>query len=203
MTDSHDHTPTPETGDLLRLSNLVKEAGSLDDDIKTLERRVKDKKELRRQLLEVVIPELMQECGGDEGGFTKLQLAGFTVELKKQTFAGIPSPSSIAKEKDEDIRDEMIVRRAKALELLEDIAPALLKRSYEIEFDRDSEEQAEEFEAQLGQLENAPQFVKGLSVHPATLAKFINECDLEGRNITAEQRKILGVMSRNVAKISR
>lgn len=200
---TEDHTPTPQTGDLLRLSNLVQEAGTLDDEIKALEKRVKDKKELRRQLLEVVIPELMQECGGDEGGFTKLQLGAFTVELKKQTFAGIPSPSSIAKERDEDVRDEMIARRQAALALLEEKAPALLKRSYEIEFDRDSEEEADAFEAQLEELENAPQFVKGLSVHPATLAKWVNECDLEGKNITADERKILGVMSRNVAKITR
>lgn len=200
---SDDHTPTPQTGDLLRLSNLVTEAGNLDDDIKDLERRVKNKKELRRQLLEVVIPELMQECGGEGTALTNVQFGAFKVELKKQTFAGIPSPSSIAKEKDEDVRDEMIMRRVAALALLEEKAPALLKRSYEIEFDRDSENEAEEFETQLKRLENPPEFVRGLTVHPATLAKWVNECDLEGKNITADERKILGVMSRNVAKISR
>lgn len=198
-----EHTPTPQTGDLLRLSNLVQEAGALDDDIKDLERKVKNKKELRRQLLEVVIPDLMQEMGGEGADLSKLQLGAFTVELKKQTFAGIPSPSSIAKERDEDVRDEMIMRRSAALALLEEKAPALLKRSYEIEFDRDSEDEAEEFETQLKRLENPPEFIRGLTIHPATLAKWINECDLEGKNITAEERKILGVMSRNVAKISR
>lgn len=200
---TEDHTPTPQTGDMLRLSNLVQEAGALDDDIKDLEKKVKNKKELRRQLTEVVIPEFMQEMGGEGTALTNVQFGSFKVELKKQTFAGIPSPSSIAKERDEDVRDEMIARRQAALALLEDIAPALLKRSYEIEFDRDSEAEADAFEAQINELDSPPDFVRGLSVHPATLAKWVNECDLEGKNITADERKILGVMSRNVAKITR
>jgi hypothetical protein len=201
MTDEADYSefaPSPDGGDMKALADLVKMAGETQTQIKAYEGQVKEQKALLKNLLEDRIPDLCKSCGNIES----ITLCGFTVELKSQAFAGIPSPSSIEREKDEDVRAELIERRNKALALLEEKAPALLKRSYEIEFDRDEMSDAERFEEQLQTLENPPTFVKGLTVHPKTLAKWAKELEAEGTHLSKEDRDILGILTRTVAKIS-
>jgi hypothetical protein len=199
MSLDSEFAPTPDTGEMARLTALVQEAGSADEEIKTLEKRIKEKKELRRQLLDVVIPELMTELGG----LTAIEVAGYKIEVKPQVFAGIPALSTIEKEKDEDVKYEMLARREKALDLLEELAPTLIKRRYEVEFDRDEQEAAERFEQELAGMENPPEFLAGRSVHPSTLVKWIKEKQESGDDLSAEHRKVFGADSRNVAKITR
>ena len=202
MTDEADYSefaPSPEgSREMGVLEDLVKQAGEAQAQIKAHEAFVKDQKALLKNLLEDRIPDFCKTHGNIES----ITLCGFKVELKSQAFAGIPSPSSIEREKDEDVKAELIERRNKALALLEKIAPALLKRSYEIEFDRDEMTDADRFEEQLQTLENPPTFVKGLTVHPKTLAKWAKEKEAEGDHISKEDRDILGILTRTVAKIS-
>lgn len=199
---THDYgefAPTPETGDMRTLSDMVKRAGEVAAGIKKLEQRIKDGKNLLKDLTHKQIPEFLTDnCGGVE----RIDIAGYTVELKPLTYGGIPSESAIEKEKDDDVKAEMIARRAAAIEILEEKAPALLKRFYGVEFDRDEEDKAEEFEAALKDIPGAPKFEKSVTVHPKTLAKWYNEIKADGGNLTLEERQILGISTMMVAKIS-
>lgn len=198
MTDLQEFLPEPTNNDVLRLSNLVKAFTALDEELAQLVDRIAVVKTSRMKLLDTEIPNLMLELGVE-----KLQVAGFTVDLDNPTFAGIPSPSAIEKEKDPDAREEMIARREAAFAILEKKAPALIKRSYEIDFDRDEQDEATRFEQQLKGMPGAPKFIKGLSVHPKTLAKWVKELKAEGEHLTDAEKKVLGVASKTVARIYR
>ena len=192
--------PEPEEQALKELDKLVKRAGELKYELVDTEQAQKARKNELQDICEKRIPEIMQNMGG---GFTALQLAGFKVELKPVTYAGIPSESSIDKEKDDNVRAEMQERREKALLFLDKKAPHLLKRSFEIEFDRDCTEESEAFEKKLQAMEDAPKFTKTMNVHPRTLAKWVDEVTANETALTAEEKQILGASSKIVAKITK
>lgn len=199
MSDQDEFAPEPETGDLADIAVLVKRCADVDAELRQIKEQEEALKNERKDILETRIPEIMAKTGG----FTKLQVAGFTIEIVAQASAGIPAESTILKEKDEEKQAEMIERRDRAFAVLEKRAPHLLKRSYEIDFDRDSADASEAFEKHLEKMENAPAVIKGMSVHPKTLAKWYKDLRSEGGTLTEQEKKDLGIWSKDVAKISR
>lgn len=193
-------SPEPEEATLRELDQLVKRAGELKFEISDTELSQKARKNELQNICEKRIPEIMQNMGG---GFTSGTFSGFKVELKPVTYAGIPSESAIDKEKDENVKADMQERREKALLLLDEKAPHLLKRSFDIEFDRDSTEEAEAFEKKLQAMPDAPRYNKTMNVHPRTLAKWVDDVTANDKALTAEQKQILGASSKIIAKITK
>lgn len=195
-------TPTPETGDLKTLNELVVRAGEIQAGLKKLADRSKTGEKQLKELLETQIPGLMKRSGMAVGD--SIKVSGFTVELRENEFAGIPALSTVEKERDSDKREELIARRNKAFELLEILAPSLIKRTFEVSFDKDSDEEAKYFENFINEYDgNEPlEITKGKTVHPKTLAKWIKEKRADGTDFTVEVLDTLGSYTREVAKIT-
>jgi hypothetical protein len=199
--DWSEFKPSPETGDLKVLNELIQRAADIEAGLKKLDSRTRTGKALLDDLLTNQIPAMFARCGlGKEGSIT---FNGITVTVKHSSFANVPSPSSIDSEKDDERRKELLDRRLKAMAILEEKAPTLIKRKYEIQFEKDQAEEALAFEQQLAEIPDAPPVVKGLSVHPATLSKWVAEKKSEGYNFNSEEEYAFGIYPKQVAKISR
>jgi hypothetical protein len=201
VSDWGDFSPTPSTGDLKVIHELIKRAGEIQAGIGKLESRTSDGKKLLKNILEVELPEMLAKSGFKPGD--QLTYGGITIKLEKDIHANVPAKSSIEKERDDERRAELVARRNKAFEILEEKAPSLIKRKYEISFDRDAETEAKAFEEKLKSMEDAPDFSTELSVHPLTLAKWLKEYTSDGTALTEEQAWAFGKHTREVAKISK
>lgn len=206
--DFSSFTPTPSTGDLLTLNQLVVRAGEIQVGLKKLEERTKTGENLLKDLLENQIPELMKQSGMAVGDF--IQVGGFKVELKENDYAGIPALSTIEKERDPERREQLEERRERAFRLIEQKAPSLIKRSFEITFDREQTETSREFYDMVSDFRNVcveagekMDVNEGKTVHPRTLAKWVAEYQKEGHNLTVDELDTLGVYTRKVAKITK
>lgn len=199
--DFSEFAPSPTTGDMKVLSELVQRAAEIKEGLKKLEDRSKIGEDLLKDLLEVQIPELLQNSGMKPGD--KVSFGGITVELKSDVYCNIPAMSSIDKERDPDRRRELSDRRNKGLAYIEREAPSLIKRKYEIELDRDSQDAALLLESKIAEMENPPEFTQGRTVHPQTLAKWIKEKQDQGHEFSEEIKEVLGYFPRRVAKITK
>lgn len=199
--DWSEFKPQPETGDLKVLNDHIKQADEIQLGLKKLNDRCEVGKAKLKDLLEKQIPELMARCGFSEGD--SVSYGGVTVTVKQDTYSNVPSLSSIEAEKDDARRAELMDRRVKGLAILEEKAPSIVKRKFEIEFEKEDVEKAKEFAEMLDSMENPPQYMNSLSVHPQTLTRWVNEKKKEGYNFTPEEEYAFGLFPRRVAKIKR
>lgn len=191
----------PEVGDLKILNDLVKRAAEIQAGIKKLETRTEHGKSLFKDLMENQIPQKMANCGFQVGD--TVSYGGVKVELKSDTYANVPSISAINDEKDEKRREELIARRETGLEILEEKAPTLIKRKFEINIDREKVDQAQSVKNLLKKMPDPPEWTEGLSVHPATLSKWVKEVKETGHAFTEEENWAFGIFPRKVAKITK
>ena len=193
--------PEPEVGDLKILNDLVKRAAEVKEGIKKLETRTETGKTLFKNLMETEIPEMMSRCGfqvGDTVSYGEVK-----VELKSDTYCNVPSLSAIADEKDDKRREELSARRETGLAILEEKAPSLIKRKFEISLDREDVNKARCVKQMLTDMEDPPEWSEGLSVHPATLSKWVKEVKATGQAFTDEEQWAFGIFPRKVAKITK
>jgi hypothetical protein len=195
--DYGDFKASPEVGDLKVLSEMAQRAHDVQEGLKKLSTRTETGKQILKDLLEYQIPETMARLGVEKFSTTN----GLTISIKVDDYASIPSLSAVEGERDPDVRDRLLDRRNSALTLVAQKAPTLIKRSYEIDFDRDDAERALDLEAKLRQ--GGVPFIKGETVHPKTLAKWVKDCKLEGIHLSQEELETLGVFTKKVAKISK
>lgn len=191
----------PETGDLRVLNDLIEKAAKVKAGIKTLEDRTSNGKALLRNYVENEIPEMMSRCGFNVGD--TVSYGGVKVELKSDTYCNVPSISAINDEKDDSRREELKARRETGLAILEEKAPTLIKRKYEITVDRDRPDQAECVKNLLTEMDDPPEWNEGLSVHPQTLAKWVKEVKSTGQAFTEEENWAFGIFPRKIAKITK
>lgn len=199
--DFGEFAPKPEVGDLKVLNEMIERVAEIQRGIKKLETRTAEGKALFKSLVETEIPQKMQACGFKEGDC--ISYAGIKVQLKADTYCNVPSISAINEEKDEKKRDELVARRAAGLAILEEKAPTLIKRKYEIVVDRERPDQAECVKNLLESMEDAPEWTEGLSVHPATLGKWVKEVKATGQTFTEEEEWAFGIFPKKVAKITK
>jgi hypothetical protein len=188
-------------GDLRILNALVARAAEIKAGIKKMEDRTNHGKSLYKDLMETQIPEKMISCGYQVGD--SFNHAGVKVELKSDVYCNIPSISAINDEKDDAKREELIERRRVGLAFLEEEAPTLIKRKYEINIDRNNLYQAQCVKDLLSEMEDPPEWSEGLSVHPQTLSKWVKEITSTGRAFKPEIDWALGRFPRKVAKITK
>lgn len=191
----------PEQGDLKVLNDLIKKAGEVQVEAKSFETGANQKKAELKNILEVEIPQKMQSCGYQVGDF--ISFGGTKIELRSDTYANVPSLSAISDEKDDNRRQELLARREAGLAILEDKAPTLIKRKYEISIDRENVSQAQSVKTLLKTMEDPPEWTEGLSVHPATLSKWVKEVKSTGTAFTSEEEWAFGIFPRKVAKITK
>jgi hypothetical protein len=197
--DFAEFKPQPEVGDLKRLNEAIKHADEVQTGIKKLTDHAKRGEKKLKGLIEEEIPQMMLACGYKPGD--SITYGGITVKLEKKSYGNVPSASAINDEKDPDRRSELVARRNKGLEILDSIAPSLIKRKYEISLDREEVDQARSLKETLE--ESGVEFVEGLSVHPSTLSKWIEEKLKDGYVFSEEEDYAFGRFSSNKVKISR
>ncbi len=193
------YAPAPDVGDLKILNDMVKRAGEIQAGLKKLDDRSKVGKNLLKNLLEEELPAFMQRCGlGKDDSITA---GGFTVTIKDDVFCNVPSVSAINDERDADKRAILVDRREKGLYLIEQEAPALIKRKYEVEFGKDEREEALEFEETIAELVDESRITKGMSVHAQTLGKWFKEKLADGWAPSDEWKYAVEYFPKKVAKI--
>lgn len=191
----------PEVGLAKVLNEKVKLAAEVKAGIAQLENRTEKGKAMLKDLLEVQIPQLMERSGMQVGD--AISYGGIKVELKSDTYANVPSISAINDEKDEKKKKELSERRAAGLAILEEMAPTLIKRKYEITVDRENVTQAQSVKNLLEEMEDPPEWTEGLNVHPATLSKWVREKKSTAYAFTPHQEWAFGLFPKKVAKITK
>lgn len=191
----------PEVGDLKILNDMVKRAAEIQAGIKKLETRTEEGKALFKSLMEVELPQMMTACGFQTGD--TVSYGGVKVELKADTYCNVPSISAINDERDEKKRDELIARREAGLSILEEKAPTLIKRKFDITLDRNRPDQAKCVKDLLTDMDDPPEWNEGLSVHPATLGKWVKEVKATGHAFTEEEEWAFGIFPKKIAKITK
>lgn len=191
----------PEVGDLKILNDMVKRAAEIQAGIKKLETRTEEGKALFKNLMEVELPQKMTACGLQVGD--AISYGGIKVELKADTYCNVPSISAINDERDEKKREELIARREAGLAYLEQEAPTLIKRKYDITIDREKPDQAYSVRQLLTEMKDPPEWNEGLSVHPATLGKWVKEVKATGKAFPEHIEWAFGIFPRKIAKITK
>jgi hypothetical protein len=194
------HEPTA-VGDLKIINGMIKRAAELKAGLKKMEDRTAHGKSLLKDLLETQLPEKLLSSGYQVGD--SISHAGIKIELKSDTYCNVPSISAIINEKDDAKREELSARRDAGLAILEEKAPTLIKRKYEIVVDRENVEQAQCVKQLLTEMEDPPEWSEGLSVHPQTLAKWVKEVKATGHAFSPEEEWAFGIFPRKVAKITK
>lgn len=189
----------PEVGDLKILNDMIKRAAEVQAGIKKLETRTEEGKALFKSIMEVELPQKMAACGFQVGD--SVAYGGIKVELKSDTYANVPSISAINDERDENKREVLIARREAGLSILEEKAPTLIKRKFDISIDKDRLDQVECVKNLLTEMEDPPDWCEGKTVHPATLGKWIKEVEASGKAFTEEEDWAFGRFKRKIAKI--
>ncbi len=194
------HEPTA-VGDLKIINDMIKRAAELKAGLKKMEDRTAHGKSLLKDLLETQLPEKLLSCGYNVGD--KISHAGVSIELKSDTYCNVPSISAIMDEKDDAKREELSARRDAGLAILEEKAPTLIKRKFEITVDKGDVDQAYKVRHLIETMPNPPEFTEGLSVHPQTLAKWVKEVKATGHAFSPEEEWAFGIFPRKVAKITK
>lgn len=199
--DFSQFAPKAEVGDLKVLNEMIERVAKVQRGVKKLESRTEEGKALLKSLIEVELPQKLQACGFNVGdGYSH---AGIKVELKSDVYCNVPSISAINGERDEKKREELIARREAGLAYLEQEAPTLIKRKYDITIDRTRPEQAQSVRQLLTEMEDPPEWNEGLSVHPATLGKWVKEVKATGKAFPERVEWAFGIFPRKIAKITK
>lgn len=187
----------PTNAAMSKLTSTVEEYEKVCTFLAKYEDLVERGKKRKQQLEEDEIPQILEvECG--------MQMcclpSGLRVEVKTDYYANIPAQSTIEKMKDREEAARLQERHDKAMEWIDQNAPHVAKRKFEVMFNRDEQKLADKFERDLKQRKRPVNVVRGTTVHPQTLNALVRQ--LIDQNIQVP-RDILGVHEKKVAKIKR
>ena len=169
-----------EIGDslLAQLSVLAAEQQEAERDVEELAGRLDQAKDRLRRLSEQQIPELMDMAGVAE--FTTSD--GLKLKVSETIRGSIPQATA-----------------GEAFRWLEENNYGhLIKREFKIEFGRDEERWAAEFEAELKQRSRPLRHEIKRAVHPQTLGAFVRGLLEEGRDVPMD---LLGVFRQRRTKV--
>lgn len=144
-----------------------------------------DKKEMMNKLMEEItlleqgtLPDMMAASGVE----TFTLKTGEVITIKPVITASIPTVGGIAKEKDQEKREQMEERRVKAFTFLrKNGAGALIKRTVYVELGKDSDKSAKEAMKALKSLGLKPEQEEG--VHAQTLSSWVRERLADGKPV--------------------
>ena len=179
MTNGYDQYQSAPDADLLkRIESTTEQLTRVEQEIEQEENKLKELKKQKQNLAEKQIPDLMEEAGFEEFKTT----SGHKVQVKDYIRASIPKQNA-----------------HEAFKWLEEHGHGnVIKRGYDIQFNREQEEQAEQFQQLID--ENFPQFAvkPKKKVEPQTLQALIRECLEEGEEIPMQ---LFGAIKQRIAKV--
>ncbi len=203
--DDHDdydygseHVPAPTNAAMAKLHEKVDLAAKAEDYIAALKEKLKTAERRYKDLTETEIPAiLIHECGLKE--CTTPQ--GVYVKVDTKWYASIPAMSTVANEKDPERRKELQTKRETAIAWLEaNNHSDIIKRKFEIEFNKEDTEWANRFRADLGKRKKPLPVKEGEDVNFQTLSALVREMKKNNDYVPEE---ILGAHERTSVTIKR
>jgi len=193
--DEFTEKPTNEA--MAKLQALVDERQTVVEALAKYKDIVKRGENRLKDLDEKIIPEQMDLCGQMECRLT----SGLRVKIEEDLYANIPAQGTIQSCKDDDEQRQLQERRDRAMQWVEENAPDVIKRSFEIQFGRSDEDQAlaNKFERDLKRRKNPLPVMRSETVAPMTLNKLVRDRRKENLPLPWE---LLGIYEKRVAKIS-
>ncbi len=193
--DEFTEKPTNEA--MAKLQALVDERQTVVEALAKYKEIVKRGENRLKDLDEKIIPEQMDLCGQMECRLT----SGLRVKIEEDLYANIPAQGTIQSCKDDDEQQQLQERRDRAMQWIEENAPDVIKRSFEIQFGRSDEDQAlaNKFERDLKRRKNPLPVMRSETVAPMTLNKLVRDRRKENLPLPWE---LLGIYEKRVAKIS-
>lgn len=190
-------TEKPTNAAMVKLQELVDQRQHVATKLDEFKALVKRGEARLKDLDEREIPEQMDLCGQMECRL----VSGLRVKIEEDLYASIPAQGTIESCKDEDEQQRLQERRDRAYEWLEENAPDVIKRSFEIKFGRSEHdlELAAEFERELQERETPLPVLRSETVAPQTLNKLIRDRRAENLALPWE---LLGIHEKRVAKIT-
>lgn len=161
---------TPENANTLPAVNAARQMMKLAGEIVDLEKLTKEKKEQMRMIERDQLPSMLEEMGVSE-----LPLAdGYIISIKDIIEANIPSESAISKEKDPEVRQEKIDRRAECHAWLRaNNSGAIIKKQLSVDLGKVSDEIVQQVKEAILEAGFNPEQTE--AVHNATLKKLLKE----------------------------
>lgn len=192
-----EHTPRPAHALIAELQEMIDEAGQLSDEVRELTSQLAEKSAFLADLTDKQIPNKMKLCG-----LKSLETEqGYHVEIETDLFAGIPSITSINKERDPVKREYMINRRFDAFEWLEKNGhDKIITREVVVQFDKGQKEVADALVEELKNSDRPMHVTEGIDVHHSTLRALLKRLRKESADFPAET---FGVFDKAVAKVSK
>ena len=166
-----------KTEDGSKLSNLVREAMRLQDEVRRYERAAKDAKSESLRIIRELIPSEMQEMGLD-----RVDVDGNSVTLNQFVYASIPEAN-----------------KAEAFAFLRDIGEDdIIKNEVKVQFGKGQDNEAGAFMDDCQKAGLDPE--QKTAIHPMTLQATIKEWLKQGRDVNLE---LFGAYVGTEAKIRR
>lgn len=174
--------PVGDLNEVLKKANLLLKKYA---EMKILEDQVSELAEEIRTLESKDIPEIMDACNLKELPFNN----GLKIIVEDIVKAGLPSKSSIEKEKDESKKAEKEYKLAEGLKWLRETKnDSLIKNVLALEFSKGQDNIVGDFEGQAHEMGIPTKRTE--SVHPASLSKLVKERMEKGEEVPKD---ILGV----------
>jgi len=171
--------PAQGHNSMAMLHETIEEQHSMEVEIAKMQAALKEKQDALKVIQENTLPELMVELGVE----SMTTPSGLTVDLTESIHASIPKKFS-----------------DKAFDWLDEHGESgMVKRSFEIKFNRDEEAWANKFARDLGQRKKPVNAVIKKKVEPPTLKSWVNTKLSNGEEIPLD---LFGVFRRKISKIS-
>lgn len=194
--DYGDHTPKAPHQAVLELSELIDEAGNLARGIAIKKRELDENERDYRDLTEKLIPNKMKMCGLKELT-TDL---GYTVTIKEDLFASIPSPTTINDERDPVKRQRLIERRLECFKWLEENGhDSIVNHEVRVKLGKGQADVSDKLIERLRD-EEGLHVDETVEVHHKTLQALFRRLRSEKKDIPIET---FGVFDKAVAKVSK
>jgi len=183
MSETHDYSqfqdPKEKDSVLGKISELALEQKKLEASVARMQEDLKKEQDKLKDVSEFRLPQLM-----DSIGMASFTLAdGSKIEVKETIRASIPE-----------------AKQGEAFQWLDDNKQSgLIKREFIINFGRDEEEWAKEFEEELRKKNTPINYKTKRSVHNSTLVSFVKQQLEEGVNLPLD---LFGVFRQRSTKIT-
>ena len=185
----------PASNELGAVTGMAQKMYDLENEITSLEEKLKSKKQDLRMLAEQDLPDLMQELNLKD--FTLKN--GAKVEVKEVISGSVPSQGAIDRAKEEDKRVELQMLQQQCFDWLRANGGGdLIKSNVEVQFGKDEDEACNQFTQKLR--DEKLYYKRAVGVHPATLNKYIQERLGDGKDVPLEMFRVYTGRKANIRR---
>ena len=175
----------PASNSLGALTELGQRMYDLEKEIEQIEITLKKKKQEYKIISEEELPDLMSELNSQAFALGN----GQGVYLHEFMSHSLPTKTAIVRQKDEGLKNELMVRRQKCFQWLrENTAESLIKNTVKVNFDRKEDEQCRQFTKEIS--DRGINYSLEETVNSKTLSNHFDGMLKEGKELPTDLFKI-------------